>query len=192
VEIVPTVPPNLELKMPLPAGEWLLTVECGGTACDGVDDDFHKGDHFYSLDFVPTTQDKYNSDILAAADGEVVEAGYNEYNGNFVRIDHGFGFRTVYLHFREPPLVKVGQKIGQGKRLGMMGKTGITSGPPDLNDPRGTHLHFGITFHGSGSQGKPVLYYNVTMDGLHLTDYRIRCSGLKTTGSYKSTNLLVP
>ena len=36
--------------------------------------------------------------IVAAASGTVVDAGYNAYNGNYLKISHGNGLETMYLH----------------------------------------------------------------------------------------------
>lgn len=70
------------------------------------------------------------------ADGEVIEAGFNRYNGNWVRIAHRFGFITEYLHAsRLAPGLKKGQKVRQRQVVGYVGATGLASGP---------HLHFGM------------------------------------------------
>ena len=38
------------------------------------------------------------STIVAAASGTVIDAGYNSYNGNYLKISHGNGLETMYLH----------------------------------------------------------------------------------------------
>lgn len=70
------------------------------------------------------------------AEGEVIEAGYSRYNGNWVRIAHRFGFVTEYLHAsRLAAGLRKGQKVKQRQIVGYVGATGLASGP---------HLHFGM------------------------------------------------
>lgn len=85
--------------------------------------------------------------ILAAADGTVAyvnprgdgwEGGY----GNYVAIDHmidGKKYRTIYAHMHTKPLVKAGQIVKQGQKIGTMGNTG---------NSQGAHLHFEIQENG--------------------------------------------
>lgn len=184
--------PKLDLKLPLPAGDWILGTQCGGKVCGGPEetDKFHKGLGFYALDFLPVTSSSYNPyhresnvPILAAADGTVDEAGWSESYGWRVYLNHGWGYRTLYAHFADGSLaVKTGDSVIQGQRLGIMGSTpgGIYS--------TGIHLHFGITFEGSGEAKTPELYHNVMLEDQHWTDYYIWCSGKTAVNSWQSTN----
>ena len=70
----------------------------------------------------------------AAAAGTVVAAGYSGGYGNMVAIDHGNGFSTVYAHHTQI-LVSVGQSVGQGTQVGLMGSTGNSNA---------NHLHFEV------------------------------------------------
>lgn len=81
--------------------------------------------------------------IVAAARGTVVTAGWNSGGyGNYVIIDHGNGTRTLYAHMVNGSIVvKPGQVVSQGEKIGTMGSTGRSTG---------THLHFEII----GSKGK--------------------------------------
>ena len=74
---------------------------------------------------------------MASATGTVVTAGWNGGGyGNYVIIDHGNGYRTLYAHMLNNSIVvKPGQKVSQGQKLGIMGSTGRSTGP---------HLHFEI------------------------------------------------
>lgn len=87
--------------------------------------------------------------IVAHSDGKVIfyQDGYDNLKGsvgnigfgNFVRIDHGNGFVTMYAHMRKNLLVKNGQTVRKGQRLGYMGDSG---------NAYGAHLHFEITKDG--------------------------------------------
>ena len=75
---------------------------------------------------------KKGDPVVAAMDGEVVEAGYNDTYGNFVKIAHKDDFYTFYAHCDEIK-VKVGQKVKMKEVIGTVGDTGTTIG---------VHLHF--------------------------------------------------
>jgi lipoprotein NlpD len=74
------------------------------------------------------------SEIVAAADGEVVFAGEQKGYGNLVILGHADSLITVYAHNREN-LVKEGQKVSRGQRVAKVGMASRTSGP---------HLHFEV------------------------------------------------
>ncbi|OGL52889.1 hypothetical protein A3K55_02100 [Candidatus Shapirobacteria bacterium RBG_13_44_7] len=80
---------------------------------------------------------KDGPDVVAAQGGTVITAGWSGGGyGNFVIIDHGNGYQTLYAHMVTGSLgVKAGDKVSQGQRLGRMGSTGRSTG---------THLHFEI------------------------------------------------
>lgn len=78
------------------------------------------------------------SSIVAAASGTVTVSTYSESAGNYVTIDHGNGFHTVYMH-ASALYVKAGQKVSAGQQIAAVGSTGYSTGP---------HLHFGIMKNG--------------------------------------------
>jgi murein DD-endopeptidase MepM/ murein hydrolase activator NlpD len=76
--------------------------------------------------------------VVAAGDGRVLQATYNQYNGNYVFIQHGNNIVTKYLHFSKRA-VKKGQSIKQGQVIGYVGATGLAEAP---------HLHFEFLVNG--------------------------------------------
>lgn len=78
-----------------------------------------------------------NPNVVASQGGTVVTAGWNAGGyGNYVVIDHGNGFKTLYGHMlNSSVVVKAGQVVKQGQKLGVMGSTGRSTG---------THLHFEV------------------------------------------------
>lgn len=63
------------------------------------------------------------SEIYAVTNGKVVEAKYHYINGNYVCIDHSYGEYTCYNHMSKM-LVKVGDVVSRGQRIGLTGDTG--------------------------------------------------------------------
>jgi len=82
---------------------------------------------------------KPGTPIYAAADGVVKLAKYNGGYGNCVFIDHLYGFETRYGHMQKI-LVRHGQRVKRGDKIGLVGKTGIATAP---------HLHFEVHFRGN-------------------------------------------
>ena len=62
--------------------------------------------------------------IVAAASGTVVDAGYNAYNGNYLKISHGNGLETMYLHCSKL-LVSSGARVSGGQTIAKSGATGM-------------------------------------------------------------------
>lgn len=88
--------------------------------------------------------------ILAAANGKVIERGYEAMGfGNYVVIRHAYGFSTKYAHLSKV-FVNEGDIVTQGQRIGTMGNTGLSTGQ---------HLHFEVRI---GSQVvDPLRFLNV-------------------------------
>ena len=72
--------------------------------------------------------------IVAAAVGEVIDAGDYFFNGRTVIVDHGQGFLTLYCHLDETA-VAAGARLASGDAIGTVGATGRVTGP---------HLHFSV------------------------------------------------
>ena len=94
---------------------------------------------------------RWGTPIYAAAAGTVVEAGWG-FLGWYVAIDHGNGFRTEYGHLAERPLVRVGDHVEKGQRIGSMGRTYGKGGYAS-----GVHLHFAVRHHGALIDPLPLL-----------------------------------
>lgn len=65
------------------------------------------------------------TDVLASADGIVLDNGFDELGeGNYITIDHGNGYQTVYTHLQEVPNLKIGDEVKQGEVIAKEGSTG--------------------------------------------------------------------
>ena len=78
--------------------------------------------------------------VYATRSGTVTVADYEwDGAGNYVFINHGDGFSSVYMHM-DYYEVSVGQYVSAGEIIGYVGTTGLSEGP---------HLHFGIAYNGA-------------------------------------------
>lgn len=76
--------------------------------------------------------------IVASMSGKISTTGINRVYGNYVIIDHGNGYQTLYAHMSKILATK-GQWVSQGTRIGLVGSTGYSTGP---------HLHFTVYKNG--------------------------------------------
>ena len=91
----------------------------------------------------------HGTSILAANDGVVIVSGYNSGGyGNYVVINHGGGYTTLYAHCSSL-LVSVGQKVSRGQVIARCGSTGMSTGP---------HIHFEVQVNGTTTN--PMQYFN--------------------------------
>ena len=98
---------------------------------------FHRG-----LDFAG----KPGADVIAVASGVVSRAEKVDGYGNVVEIKHANGYSTLYAHNKEN-LVKVGEMVGKGQTIALLGSTGRSSGP---------HVHFEV--HRDGKHHNPLRF----------------------------------
>jgi murein DD-endopeptidase MepM/ murein hydrolase activator NlpD len=114
--------------------------------------DYRYGGIFFGPDVIHTGVDlpaPRGAEVLAAGPGTVVWAGIGLYSGSSynlkdpyglaVAIRHDFGYKdqslyTVYAHMEEVDVI-VGQWVNTGAVVGLVGDTGMTTGP---------HLHFEV------------------------------------------------
>ena len=73
-------------------------------------------------------------------------ADYNSNYGNYVVIDHGNGYSTIYAHLSEIS-VSIGDSVKTGEKIGLLGSTGMATG---------ANLHFEV--HEDGIAQDPQLY----------------------------------
>ncbi|MGE4354382.1 MAG: murein hydrolase activator EnvC [Oscillospiraceae bacterium] len=85
--------------------------------------------------------------IYAADDGTVQTAVYSASYGNYVVINHGNGYTTLYAHMSSMA-VSAGQSVSKGQVIGYVGSTGWATGP---------HLHYEVAYNGSRVDPMPYL-----------------------------------
>lgn len=92
------------------------------------------------------------TDVYATGNGTVVKAHREPAYGNFIEINHGFGYRTCYAHLSKI-FVKEGDSVKRGQVIGHVGSTGRSTGP---------HLHYEVRYR--GTPVNPEIYYDKNQD----------------------------
>jgi len=108
-------------------------------------DPFNKSRKFHGgMDFSAPT----GTPIYATGDGVIFRADQRSSGyGKHVRINHGFGYKTLYAHMSKIN-VRKGQRVKRGDLIGFVGNTGRSSGP---------HLHYEV--FKDGKRINPINFY---------------------------------
>jgi len=78
--------------------------------------------------------------VRATASGVVIARGRDDGRGNFVVIRHANGYASNYYHLQRIAAgVNDGQRLEQGRVIGFVGSSGLSTGP---------HLHYGLRKNG--------------------------------------------
>ncbi|PKL36593.1 hypothetical protein CVV38_01685 [Candidatus Peregrinibacteria bacterium HGW-Peregrinibacteria-1] len=123
-----------------PSGGKIFIMPTTGRISQG----FNSGHYAYDI------ANRNSPAIWAAGSGKVIKAaksGWNGGYGNYLIIDHGGGYQTLYAHFARID-VNLGDHVSQGEVLGIMGTTGRSTG---------IHLHFEVRVN--GVKKNPGLFY---------------------------------
>ena len=86
--------------------------------------------------------------VVSSAGGVVREARFNAEYGNYVVVDHGAGWETIYAHL-DRVAISARDCVAAGQKVGTVGSTGISSGP---------HLHFEL--HRDGRPVDPTPFFS--------------------------------
>ena len=101
-------------------------------------DKFHPGHDFSA---------RRGTHVFATADGVVRESKVYGTFGNYIEIDHGYGYITIYGHL-DKRKVKKGEKIVRGQYIGTVGSTGRSTA---------SHLHYEV--HHQNEDANPGDFY---------------------------------
>lgn len=95
----------------------------------------------------------YGKNIVATRAGTVILSSLESESGtgygNYIIIDHGDGYTSLYGHCSEL-LVSTGQRVSRGQIIARVGSTGWSTGP---------HLHFEVRYNGETVD--PLDYVNL-------------------------------
>ena len=85
--------------------------------------------------------------IVAAADGVVARTGFDDFLGNYVEIQHGMGYLTVYGHCSRVAVSR-GDRVEAGQVVAYVGDTGQATA---------THVHFEIWEQGEAIDPRQIV-----------------------------------
>jgi len=125
-----------------PSGGGYLSYPAAGPITSGFGMRYHPILHIYRLHSGTDFGVPCGTPVHAAADGDVISAGWAGGYGNRVVIDHGWvrgvDLATTYNHLTS--IVVGGGHVGRGQLIGYSGTTGLSTG---------CHLHFETLVNGS-------------------------------------------
>ena len=91
----------------------------------------HRGTDFAAKEGTP---------VMASGDGKIIRSRWCGGGGYCVKIKHNSTYTTVYAHLSKfGPGIKEGKRVKQGKIIGYVGSTGLSTGP---------HLHYEVIENG--------------------------------------------
>jgi murein DD-endopeptidase MepM/ murein hydrolase activator NlpD len=116
----------------------------------------------------------WGSPIVAAADGQVVAAGWTGGYGRQVQVAHGSGIVTTYSHMSSIA-ASPGEPVRQGEVIGYVGSSGLATGP---------HLHFEVRVNGHPVNPMTVqLQQRSTVSGAERQAFNARLKQLMAIGA---------
>ena len=102
---------------------------------------------------------KTGTPIYATGDGRIARADARAVGfGNHVRIDHGFGYVSIYAHM-DKIVVRRGNKVKRGDLIGYVGNTGRSVAP---------HLHYEIVK--DGRKINPINFYSGSLSPIEFEE----------------------
>ncbi len=102
--------------------------------------------------------------VYAPADGVVeITRPSKEGSGNFLRLQHSYGFSSSYSHLQKFA-VKSGEFVQKGDLIAYSGNSGLSSGP---------HLHYEVRFVGRPLDPKPFVDWGWTILKQYLVKYEV-------------------
>lgn len=112
----------------------------------------------------------YGSPVYAVTDATVTYAGWRGGAGNTVKLDHGGGIGTGYLHLSRIAAT-VGSRVRRGQIIGYVGSTGLSTGP---------HLHYELYRNGSAINPQSVNFSTrPLLSGEQLAAFRSRIADMQ-------------
>ena len=116
----------------------------------------------------------WGSPIVAAADGQVVGAGWGGGYGREVQIAHGGGITSIYGHM-SGIVAQPGSFVHAGQLIGYVGSSGLSTGP---------HLHFEVRQSGTPVNPLGVRLVSAPVNDMHLAEaVKTRLAALLKVGT---------
>lgn len=104
----------------------IITSSCG----ERTDPISNKKEYHNGIDIAVES----NTDVLAVRSGKVIDVGYDNLNGNYIKYETTDGYKIIYAHLNKV-LAKKDYSIKQGQVIALSGNTGKSTGP---------HVHYTV------------------------------------------------
>ena len=153
---------SIPSRMPMDIIRGIYISSYYGYRDDPIDNrrQFHAGDDFSATPDYKKKKKWIGTPVIATGDGVVSKAQFDKRFGNFVVVNHGNGYKTVYAHLNNLS-VKKGDKVYRGQELGGVGDTGRSTA---------AHLHYEVKRYGKTVD--PSSYYTYNKQLKNLVYYR--------------------
>ena len=116
----------LKILYRYPLDEWVLTSSFGKR----IDPFTNRYSYHRGIDLAAP----FGANVYASNDGVVLNCSKTPIYGNYITLSHSNNYETLYAHLSKI-IVKAGDKVVSGQKIGEVGTTGKSTGP---------HLHFEI------------------------------------------------
>lgn len=90
----------------------------------------------------------HGTEVFATGAGKIKFVGWDTGLGNYIAIDHGYGYESLYGHLSQFK-ISVNDSVKRGDLIGLTGSTGYSTGP---------HLHYQINLYGKFQN--PLFFFN--------------------------------
>ena len=144
---------SIPSRMPMDIIRGIYISSYYGYRDDPIDNkrQFHAGDDFSATPNYKKNKKWIGTPVIATGDGVVSKAQFDKRFGNFVVVNHGNGYKTIFAHLSKRK-VKVGQKVIRGQKIGEVGNTGRSTAP---------HLHYEIQYKNTSKDPKDF-YFDIS------------------------------
>jgi murein DD-endopeptidase MepM/ murein hydrolase activator NlpD len=104
----------------------------------------------HGLDFLSNT----GEEVFSPGSGIVTYVGRKGGYGKIIRINHGFGYETLYAHLSKYK-VKKGQRVKRGELIALSGNSGSLS--------TGPHLHYEVRHKGVSLNPRNFIFDDIRL-----------------------------
>ena len=131
------IPANVSYDIPRPSFRFVCPVKAATSSGFGYR--VHPLENLTKFHYGTDLAALSGDDIVCFASGTVKGIGFDDTNGNYIRVSHEDGFESMYAHCGTI-YVKEGQHVQAGEKIALVGVSGRVTGP---------HLHFELTKNGT-------------------------------------------
>lgn len=104
----------------------------------------YNGGKHNGIDFTSETENSgHGAPVRSLATGYISEVGYDQFNGNYVRVAQADGHEATYIHLLDHSVVR-DEAVSVGQQIGRMNCTGKCGFGANFQTVGATHVHVQI------------------------------------------------